>query len=361
MASSNDCDYLIIWSDERQHDFDRCQQKFFGNAKFQNLCWQFYNDDDECLRTIRTMNVTRKVILVISGRRVKNHIVELQGFKQIHSIYIYCFKEHLYKSLQNQYSKIRGIFNDPVQLSYQLAEFVYDQIPQDASITIVDPNQMKETKLCQIPFIQGQHLRTFFQPKYFWPMEQPKNQTFVMFEKGQGTFAVSLPSPLPFKLILSNQLDRKVSNQHQEYAIILEMTPAYTRISIMDAKKGRESQVRYHTESKENILQPEHHQAHCYWVSFCSNKRYVRFGIGEIRKNFQIHEETLLEHEESSLRTISFVHFLCRSQSLPVRSLIQLLRMKSKTNRCFFIFSIISRKILKFSSVLSRSSSIHRR
>ncbi len=107
----------FIWLDEMLYESDK---KFYPIIK--PLQWEFFDDISKCISFIRKQILQQNYIfLIISG--TVGHELFLTKYifmKRIFATYIYCTHIGPHSKWTEEYSQIRGVYNDPIKLAQHI-------------------------------------------------------------------------------------------------------------------------------------------------------------------------------------------------------------------------------------------------
>ena len=330
---STDQQRTIIWMDECYKDFDGCKTKFSKNRSIKSLTWEFYPDQKGFSERIQNIDNNQSVVVVSSGRLIRDCLDQVASSEQIHSIYIYCNKKEKYSKWQNDYEKVRGIFDEPIAVCNALGSLFdkdnWIQSSQDKN-KFVSFDQISIQSICCL--IDGQ-MHSFSQANLCWKVRQSGPTSAKLPAEGKGTIEFRLWKVNRFQIILSNQQSR---NESAECGILIDVESNEISLSTIDGRQNSHRTTRYRTNKNRNLFLPiVTNDCYRFWVSFDHSRNSIQFGFGEVRPRFRVHGEILEKH---ILEKVSFLHFLGVDQQSNVNQRIFSLKRAKKTFFLFFCF-----------------------
>jgi hypothetical protein len=296
---------LFYWLNKKPDDFEQCTQYFYNQTSFPPHDWKSFDNTDECSRLIRQES-TQQIVLVSSGRLVTDIIDDLHDLSQMHSIYIYCYKKAKYESLKDKYKKVRGIFNDPVQLSDQMCRNLDEEARRFQS-DIANTNDTPKDADIKIHCLFQNEIKSYYRPNTLWCPWQTNSCTVSLPNKGQGTIELWLHEPASFELRMSNKQNLN-DNDTNSYAIVLKVDTREAQLGTISAQHGHVLRVHESTTELHELVHLNDGYWHCYWLTFYGKHRTVQYGVGEIRPKFKILEAHLREHDKAFIESISYLH-----------------------------------------------------
>jgi hypothetical protein len=108
----------------------------------------FHTDLDQCVRFIQSIE-KEKIFLITSGAKASQILPLVSSLRQIHSIFIYCFKKDRWEQLINEYPKIIGVYVDLKALLLSIKEQIDLFDKQLQTFSFFDQNQKAIKDLSQ--------------------------------------------------------------------------------------------------------------------------------------------------------------------------------------------------------------------
>jgi hypothetical protein len=211
--------------------------------------------------------------------------------------------------LKNDYKKVRGVFDDPVQLLDQLCRNLDEEARQfQPNIAITnDTIPISKGADIKIHCLFQNEIKSYYRPNTSWCPWKTNSCTVSLPTKGQGAIELWLHESIPFELRVSNKQNPN-DNDTNSYAIVLKADTREVQLGTIDAHHEHELCVRDSTTEFHQVLHLNDGYWHCYWFTFYGEHRMVQYGVGEIRPKFKILEAHLQEHDKASIESISYLH-----------------------------------------------------
>ena len=325
----------FIWLDESYQDFEKVRESFCKRTSSTGKDWTFVDTKDKCSRYIQQTDAKQNLVWISSGRLAGDIISDLHHLPQIHSIYIYCRKKDKYESLKTTYNKVRGIFDNPIQLDDRMYSDLEEEIRRRSALEVTNELSLISRSITtRLHCLWKNELRSYYAPDIAWCIWQTKGCTMSLPVKGQGTIEFWLRESVPFELCISNKPN---PNDANSFAVVLKVDLREAQLGTISDQHNRAFQLRDNTIELHQILQPKDDQWHCYWLTFYSIDRTVQYGIGEVRPKFKILEVHFEEAEKTFLTSIAYLHVKL-NHSIDVNTLVSLLLDLSNTTSYAFVY-----------------------
>ncbi|CAF3590853.1 unnamed protein product [Rotaria socialis] len=301
---------VFLWLDTYSTDFEKFKDQFCAETSTMSCNWQFYDTKDKGYDFIKQADAQQNIVVISSGRMFADILNDLHDLRQLHSIYIYCNKKEKYEPWKDNYRKICGIFDDPVQLFDQMC-YNLDEEARRSQLNIDITNGTKSkvrTTAVKIHCLVKNEIKSYYQPSISWcPWQVRGCTTTALPIKGQGTIEVWQHKSVPFELRISNKLDPN-DNAANSYAIVLTVNVDKAQLGLVNAQCGHTLRALDNTQESHEVLQADDSSWHCYWLTFYGEYRMIQYGIGEIRPRFKILEVHPHECDKISINNISYLH-----------------------------------------------------
>jgi hypothetical protein len=316
---------FFVWLNTSSEDFEKFKQQFCKETLISSRDWKLYDNKDDCSRFIKQATPKSNIVFVSSGRLGTEVVNDLHDLPQVHSIYIYCNKKDKYQSLKNAYKKVRGVFDDPIQLYDQMCYNLDEEARRSQSDISIsnDALLMPKTTAVQVHCLFTNEIKSYSKPNVLWCPWDTNSCTVALPEKGQGTIELCLHESIPFELRISNKQNPNDNDVHS-YAIVLNVDSREAQLATADVHHGHELRVRDSTTEVHQVLHVNDGHWHCYWLTFYSEHRTVQYGIGEIRPTFKILEAHLQEYDKASIESISYLHIKINN-SININAMVSIL------------------------------------
>jgi hypothetical protein len=315
---------IFVWLEPSSETFENLKQQFYYEASINSSNWIFYDNKDNCSHFIRQTESKKNIVLISSGRMCIDIISDLHNLSQIHSIYIYCNKMVRYESLKNDYKKVRGVFDDPVQLFDKLCDNLDEEVRRSRSNISIASDTVPKPKntVVKLNCVFHNEIRSFYRPHISWCPWQTNSCSVLLPTKGQGTIELWLNESIPFELCISNA-QNPTDNDTNSYAIVLKVDTREARLGTMSAQHGHGLRVQDSTTESHQVLQLQLNDSywHCYWLTFYSTDRMAQYGIGETRPKFKILETQLEQCDKSFIQSISYLHIKINN-SIDIKAMV---------------------------------------
>ena len=290
----------FVWLDDKFEDFQVVRQSFCKRTFSTETDWIFFETRDKCIHFIQQADSRQNLVLISSGRFAVSMIDDLHNLPQIHSIYIYCRKKDKYESFKSTYRKVRGIFDNPVELDDRIYFNLEGETRSRPSVDVRN-DPVPTPRTTRLHCLWKNELRSYYTPDISWCIWQANGCVLSLPMKGQGTIEIWLREPVPFELCLSNKHNLNETNT-DTLRIVLKVDTREAQLSARNDQQ--DSTIELH-----QILQPGNNEWHCYWLTFYNIDRLIQYGIGEVRPKFKILELHLEEAQRTFLTNISYLHF----------------------------------------------------
>ncbi|CAF4739684.1 unnamed protein product [Rotaria sp. Silwood1] len=135
-------DFTVVWFDQHMDEIENQEDVEITKGLLRQLDYYvlFFTKPDLCINYIKSVS-KENIFLIISGSYAVEHLDKMHSFKQIDSVFIFCFCEEKYLHLQEKYSKIVGVFTEQQGLIESLRHTVDLVIKQAAVFALFDGKQ----------------------------------------------------------------------------------------------------------------------------------------------------------------------------------------------------------------------------
>jgi len=300
---------FFVWLNTSSEDFEKFKQQLCKETSVTSRDWKLYEDKNDCARFIKQAKPKQNIVFVSSGRLCIEVVDDLHDLPQMHSIYIYCNKKDRYHSLKSAYKKVRGIFDDPIQLYDQMCYNLDEEARRSETAVSITNDTLSIPKNTpdRIHCLFNNEIKSYFKPDIPWCPWKTNSCTLSLPEKGQGTIELWLHESIPFELRLSNK-ENPNNNDINSYIIVLKVDTREAQLGTLAAHHEHEIRVRDSTTELHQILHLYDGYWHCYWLTFYGEHRTIQYGVGEIRPKFKVLEVHLQEHDKAFIESISYLH-----------------------------------------------------
>ncbi|CAF2941549.1 unnamed protein product [Rotaria sp. Silwood2] len=135
-------DFTVVWFDQYMDEIENQEDVELTKGLLRQLNYYvlFFTKPQACIDYLKSVS-KEKIFLIISGSYAVEHLDTIHSFKQIDSIFIFCFCEEKYIYLQKKYSKIVGVFVEQTSLIDSLTNNVDLVTKQAATYALLDGKQ----------------------------------------------------------------------------------------------------------------------------------------------------------------------------------------------------------------------------
>lgn len=279
-------------------DFENFKWQLRNETPNTNYTWKHFKDTANCFHYIDNQK-RQNIILICSGTLGVNFIRDIHNFSQMHSIYIYCRKTSKYEFLKQAYAKVRGIFDNPIELFDKLCTNLDEEARQICATSKFHSELLPKKVEVLLNCLYGSQLRSYYLPNIPWCPWTEQNCTVLLPSKGQGTIEICSKEAVSFTVFLSTKPDG------DSYALVWKVEPDEVSVGTISAQHNHALHVEETNKEKYSLDQQQKKRR--YWLSFYGSERKARCGLGEIRPKFRILEIELANQEKTQMENILYL------------------------------------------------------